>query len=87
MRPQDSQIHGFLEVGAAAFLIQELETMTDKTRVPDMEGFFQPSSVTMANDLSKSHHHLRTITATKRMRPGQEQLWHVSYPPSISFLI
>ncbi|CAA6654937.1 unnamed protein product [Spirodela intermedia] len=82
LRPRDSQIHGFLEVGAAALLVGESETKaepwkySDRRSIPDMDQLFQPSSVIMANDLASSHHHLRAITASKRMRPSPQQFWH-----------
>uniref|UniRef100_A0A1D1YJE2 SANT domain-containing protein 2 n=1 Tax=Anthurium amnicola TaxID=1678845 RepID=A0A1D1YJE2_9ARAE len=66
--PQDAQIHGFLEVGAAALLVGDLKG-------PDIDQFLQPSTVTTANDFASSRNHLRAITASKRLKPGPHQFW------------
>lgn len=80
-------------MGAAALLVGESEAKaepwkySDKRGITDMEQLFQPSSVIMANDLGSSHHHLRAITASKRMRPSPQQFWHVFYSPSSYILL
>ncbi|XP_078429132.1 uncharacterized protein LOC144701249 [Wolffia australiana] len=70
LRPQGSQIHLFLEAGAAALL-----------GIPDVEELFQPSDVTIAEEVTPSNQHLRAITASKRLRPSPQQFW-VNVPVS-----
>ncbi|XP_072984879.1 uncharacterized protein [Typha latifolia] len=86
-RLQHLHTHGFLEVGAAALLVGDMEAkMKDQPwkycafqDFPDID-LFQPST-TAATNFASSHSHLKAITALKRMRAGPHQVW-VNVPES-----
>lgn len=83
MNPQDISTHSFLEVGAAALLVGDMETkMKDQpwrqtltAEVAYVDQLLQPSSVTTATNFSSARPHLRAITASKRTKPGTLQIW------------
>nr|XP_029120236.1 uncharacterized protein LOC105044449 isoform X2 [Elaeis guineensis] len=82
MMPQDAHTHSFLEVGAAALLVGDMEAkMKEKPwkysvtqDLPDID-LLQPSTATAATNFASSHSHLKAITASKRMKPGPHQVW------------
>ncbi|KAL5716641.1 hypothetical protein ACHQM5_009777 [Ranunculus cassubicifolius] len=83
MKLQDSNIHGFLEVGAAALLVGDTESkmkgqpwqQSGGGDIPDLDQLLQPSTVTTATNLASAHSHLKVITASKRTKPGPNQVW------------
>lgn len=82
MMPQDVHTHSFLEVGAAALLVGDMEAkMKEKPwnysvtqDLPDID-LLQPSTATAATNFASSHSHLKAITASKRMKLGPHQVW------------
>ena len=75
--------HNFLEVGAAALLVGDMEAKMKgqpwkyfgTADMPYLDQLLQPSSVaTIANSASASSH-LRAITALKRSKGGPHQIW------------
>jgi len=87
MRPPDVWSHGFLEVGAAALLVGDMEAKakaqswkcTGNQDLPDIDQLLQPSAATMASNSASSHSHLKTITASKRLKPDPHQIWLVPF--------
>ncbi|OVA03519.1 hypothetical protein BVC80_1651g18 [Macleaya cordata] len=85
-RPQDISSHSFLEVGAAALLVGEMEAKmkgqpwkhSGTQDIPDPDQLLQPSTVTTATNFASARSHLRAITASKRTKPGPHQIWHDS---------
>ncbi|KAJ0962347.1 hypothetical protein J5N97_030175 [Dioscorea zingiberensis] len=81
--PQDTRPHGFLEVGAAALLVGDMEAkMKDQPwrysgsqDLPDIDQLLQPSANTTATNFASAHIHLKVITASKRLKPGPQQIW------------
>nr|XP_010937670.1 uncharacterized protein LOC105056966 [Elaeis guineensis]XP_019710453.1 uncharacterized protein LOC105056966 [Elaeis guineensis]XP_019710454.1 uncharacterized protein LOC105056966 [Elaeis guineensis]XP_019710456.1 uncharacterized protein LOC105056966 [Elaeis guineensis]XP_019710457.1 uncharacterized protein LOC105056966 [Elaeis guineensis] len=82
MSPHNVHIHGFLEVGAAALLVGDME-MKRKEKpwiysvmqdLPDFD-LLQPSKVAAATNFASAYSHLKAITASKRMKPGPHQVW------------
>lgn len=82
MRPQDACSHGFVEVGAAALLVGDMEMkMKEKPwnysvtqDLLDID-LLQPLTATAASNFASAHSHLKAITASKRMKPGPHQVW------------
>ncbi|XP_043701219.1 uncharacterized protein LOC122651756 isoform X2 [Telopea speciosissima] len=80
-RPQDVSSHGFLEVGAAALLVGDVEAKmkakpsTDTQDVPDLDQVLRPSTVTTATNVASAHSHLRAIAASKRSKTGPHSIW------------
>ncbi|CAJ1840641.1 unnamed protein product [Sphenostylis stenocarpa] len=83
---QDMTSHSFLEIGAAALLVGDIESKmkgqpwkffgTDD--MPYLDQLLQSSPVTPITDSDSARPHLRAITASKRTKPGSRQIWHVS---------
>ncbi|KAF9592118.1 hypothetical protein IFM89_011956 [Coptis chinensis] len=81
-RPHDVK-HGFLEVGAAALLVGDMEAKrkgqpwqhSSNRELHDLHQLLQPSTVTTATNIASAHSHLRVITASKRTKPGPNQVW------------
>lgn len=77
--------HNFLEVGAAALLVGDIESKmkgepwkffgTDD--MPYLDQLLQYSPVTPITNSASTRPHLRAITASKRTKPGSRQIWHV----------
>lgn len=77
--------HSFLEIGAAALLVGDIESKmkgqpwkffgTDD--MPYLDQLLQSSPVTPITDSDSARPHLRAITASKRIKPGSRQIWHV----------
>ncbi|ONM34168.1 hypothetical protein ZEAMMB73_Zm00001d041953 [Zea mays] len=78
---QDFHIHGFLEVGAAALLVGDMDAKINDQQwkysviqeFPDID-LLQPSS-SAASTFASSQSHLKAITASKRMRSAPNQVW------------
>ena len=77
--------HSFLEIGAAALLVGDIESKmkgqpwkffgTDD--MPYLDQLLQSSPVTPITNSDSARPHLRAITASKRTKPGSRQIWHV----------
>ncbi|XP_026413912.1 uncharacterized protein LOC113309656 [Papaver somniferum] len=82
IRPQEVSTHSFLEVGAAALLVGEMEGQpwrhSGNQDIPDPDQLLQPSTVTTATNFASARSHLRAITAAKRTKPGPNQIWEDS---------
>ncbi|XP_021312036.1 uncharacterized protein LOC110433786 [Sorghum bicolor] len=78
---QDFHIHGFLEVGAAALLVGDMDAKINDQQwkysvtqeFPDID-LLQPSS-SAPSTFASSQSHLKAITASKRMRSAPNQVW------------
>lgn len=79
---QDFHIHGFLEVGAAALLVGDMDAKINDQQwkysviqeFPDID-LLQPSS-SAPSTFASSQSHLKAITASKRMRSAPNQVWY-----------
>ncbi|XP_060675407.1 uncharacterized protein LOC107413517 isoform X3 [Ziziphus jujuba] len=86
MNPQDMRKHNFIEVGAAALLVGDIEAKMNgqlwkyfgTADMPFLDQLLQPSPVTTITDSAFARPHLRAITASKRTRAGPHQIWHDS---------
>ncbi|KAJ0103087.1 hypothetical protein Patl1_06308 [Pistacia atlantica] len=82
---QEMSTHTFVEVGAAALLVGDMEAKMKGqpwkyfgTRdMPYLDQLLQPSSVTTVTNSASALSHLRAITASKRTKAGPRQIWHV----------
>jgi hypothetical protein len=82
---QDFHTHGFLEVGAAALLVGDMEAKINDQQwkysviqeFPDID-LLQPSTSTPSTFVS-CQSHLKAITASKRMKSGPNQVWYGLY--------
>ncbi|PPE00244.1 hypothetical protein GOBAR_DD02722 [Gossypium barbadense] len=71
---QDMRTHNFVEVGAAALLVGDMEAKMKgqpwkyfgTADMPYLDQLLQPSSVTTITNSAAAHSHLRAITALKR---------------------
>ena len=89
MKPQDVSTHNFLEVGAAALLVGDLEAkMQGKpwgtfgtADMPYLDQLLQPSLLTTVTNSAAARAHLKAITALKRSKPGPQQIWYVLLTP------
>ncbi|KAG9445143.1 hypothetical protein H6P81_016483 [Aristolochia fimbriata] len=80
---QNLRPHNFLEVGAAALLVGDMEAkmkgqplkLCDTKDVSDFDQLLQPSAVTTATNFALAPSHLRAITSSKRMKPSPDQIW------------
>ncbi|KAL6613719.1 hypothetical protein ACP70R_035989 [Stipagrostis hirtigluma subsp. patula] len=78
---QHFHTHGFLEVGAAALLVGDMEAKINDQQwkysviqeFPDID-LLQPSTSTPST-FASSQSHLKAITASKRMKSGPNQVW------------
>ncbi|WVZ67224.1 hypothetical protein U9M48_016332 [Paspalum notatum var. saurae] len=78
---QDFHTHGFLEVGAAALLVGDMDAKINDQQwkysliqeFPDID-LLQPST-SAPNSFASSQSHLKAITASKRMKSGPNQVW------------
>ncbi|KAK4425193.1 hypothetical protein Salat_1713200 [Sesamum alatum] len=83
---QDMRAHNFLEVGAAALLVGDMEAkMKGETwkvfgsaDMPYLDQLLQPSLLTTVTNSASAFAHLRAITALKRSKPGANQIWEDS---------
>lgn len=78
-------IRNFLELGAAALLVGDMEAKMKgqpwkyfgTTDMPYLDQLLQPSSFTTITNSASARPHLRAITASKRSKSGPRQIWHV----------
>lgn len=83
---QDTSTHSFLEVGAAALLVGDMEAKIKgqsrrnfgTTDMPYLGQLLQPSLLTTVTSSASSRAHLRAITASKRTKPDPHQIWEDS---------
>ncbi|KAL3838104.1 hypothetical protein ACJIZ3_022695 [Penstemon smallii] len=86
LNPQDVRAHNFLEVGAAALLVGDMEAkmkgeawrVFGSTNMPYLDQLLQPSLLTTVTNSTSAFAHLRAITALKRSKPGTSQIWEDS---------
>ncbi|XP_070011915.1 uncharacterized protein [Nicotiana sylvestris] len=86
LNPKDVSAHNFLEVGAAALLVGDMEAkmkgepwkIFGSTEMPYLDQLLQPSLLTTVTNSASARAHLRAITALKRSKPGPQQLWEDS---------
>ncbi|XP_057979447.1 uncharacterized protein LOC131165551 isoform X2 [Malania oleifera] len=86
LNPQDMSTHNFLEVGAAALLVGDMEAKMKgqpwqhcgSADMPYLDQMLQPSSVTTATNSASARPHLRAITASKRSKQAPHQIWEDS---------
>ncbi|XP_031378700.1 uncharacterized protein LOC116194113 isoform X1 [Punica granatum] len=86
VHPQDMNAHNFLEVGAAALLVGDMEAKMKgqpwkyfgTADMPYLDQLLQPSPVTTVTNPASSSSHLRAITASKRTKAGPRQIWEES---------
>lgn len=84
MHPQDMNTHNFLEVGAAALLVGDMEAKMKgqpwkcfgTADMPYLDQLLQPSSVMTVTNSASSTSHLRAIMASKRTKAGPRQIWY-----------
>lgn len=82
---QDMHSHNFLEVGAAALLVGDMETkmkgeawkIFGSAEMPFLDQLLQPSLLTTVTNSNSAFSHLRAITALKRSKQGTNQIWQV----------
>ncbi|KAK8502093.1 hypothetical protein V6N13_038604 [Hibiscus sabdariffa] len=80
---QDMRTHNFLEVGAAALLVGDMEAkMNDQpwkyfgtADMPYLDQLLQPSPVTTIGNSASACSHMRAITALKRSKGGPNEIW------------
>lgn len=83
---QDMGKHNFLEVGAAALLLGDMEAKTKgefwrnfgSIDMPYLDQLLQPSLLTTVTNSASARAHLRAITASKRSKTGPHQIWEDS---------
>ena len=80
--------HNFLEVGAAALLVGDIEakmkgqpwTFLETDDMPYLDQLLQSLPVTSMTQSASARPHLRAIAASKRTKAGPHQVWHVLLP-------
>lgn len=80
-----SFIHKFVDVGAAALLVGDMEAKVKGhslkyPSVKDISGLhklLQPAAVTAVANLASAPSHLKAITFVKRVKPGSFQPWYL----------
>ncbi|KAA8539438.1 hypothetical protein F0562_026130 [Nyssa sinensis] len=85
LNPQKST-HNLLEVGAAAILVGDMEAKLKgqlwknygTADMPYLDQLLQPSLLTTVTNSASARAHLRAITASKRTKPGPQQIWEDS---------
>ncbi|KAI3470701.1 hypothetical protein Pfo_027364 [Paulownia fortunei] len=83
---QDMRTHNFLEVGAAALLVGDMEAkmkgnawrIFGSADMPYLDQLLQPSLLTTVTNSTSAFAHLRAITALKRSKAGANQIWEDS---------
>ncbi|XP_022891445.1 uncharacterized protein LOC111406303 [Olea europaea var. sylvestris] len=84
--PQDGRTHNFLEVGAAALLVGDMDPKMKveawkffgRADMPYLDQLLQPSLLTTVTNSASARAHLRAITALKRSKTGPNQIWEDS---------
>lgn len=92
VNPHYMSAHNFLEVGAAALLVGDMEAKMKgqpwkffgTADLPYLDQLLQPSPVTTISNSVHARPHLRAITASKRTKPGPRQIWHVLLSQNIA---
>ncbi|KAH8497122.1 hypothetical protein H0E87_019716 [Populus deltoides] len=82
----DVSICKFLELGAAALLVGDMEAKMQgqpwkyfgTSDMPYLDQLLQPSSATTITNSTSARPHLRAITASKRSKAGPRQIWEDS---------
>lgn len=85
--------HNFLEVGAAALLVGDMEAKmkgelwrnSGAVDLSYLDQLLQPSLLTTVTNSASARAHLRAITALKRSKTGSQQIWHVLLTQIVSF--
>ncbi|KAI4382832.1 hypothetical protein MLD38_008744 [Melastoma candidum] len=80
---QDTSTHNFLEVGAAALLVGDMEAKIKGQHwkyfgtadMPYLDQLLQPSPTTTITNSASARPHLRAITASKRSKREPHQIW------------
>ncbi|KAF5799947.1 hypothetical protein HanXRQr2_Chr07g0310341 [Helianthus annuus] len=83
---KDMSKHNFLEVGAAALLLGDMEAKTKgefwrnfgSVDMPYLDQLLQPSLLTTVTNSASARSHLRAITASKRSKTDPHQIWEDS---------
>ncbi|KAM6598914.1 hypothetical protein CsatA_018523 [Cannabis sativa] len=83
---QDTRARNFIEVGAAALLVGDIDAKMKgqpwkyfgTADMPYLDQLLQPSPVTTITDSASARPHLRAITSSKRIRAGPQHIWHDS---------
>lgn len=80
---KDMSKHNFLEVGAAALLLGDMEAKTKgefwrNFGMPYLDQLLQPSLLTTVTNSASARSHLRAITASKRSKTDPHQIWEDS---------
>ncbi|KAL7109009.1 hypothetical protein ACP275_06G149600 [Erythranthe tilingii] len=83
---QDIRTHNFLEVGAAALLVGDMEAkmkgeawrIFGSADMPYLDQLLQPSLLTTVTNSASAFAHLTAITALKRSKPAANQIWEDS---------
>ncbi|KAI3705149.1 hypothetical protein L1987_75382 [Smallanthus sonchifolius] len=83
---KDMSKHNFLEVGAAALLLGDMEAKTKgefwrnfgSIDMPYLDQLLQPSLLTTVTNFASARAHLRAITASKRSKTDPHQIWEDS---------
>ncbi|CAN4101441.1 unnamed protein product [Withania somnifera] len=86
LNPKDVSAHNFLEVGAAALLVGDMEAkmkgepwkIFGSTEMPYLDQLLQPSLLTTVTNSASARAHLKAITALKRSKPGPHRIWEDS---------
>ena len=88
---QDIRTHNFLEVGAAALLVGDMEAkmkgeawkIFGSAEMPFLDQLLQPSLLTTLTNSNSAFAHLRAITALKRSKQGTDEIWYAFLNPII----
>lgn len=87
--------HNFLEVGAAALLLGDMEAKMKgefwrnfgSIDMPYLDQLLQPSLFTTVTNSASARAHLRAITASKRSKTGPHQIWYACMYCFIMFFL
>ncbi|CAH9121339.1 unnamed protein product [Cuscuta epithymum] len=86
LNPKEVSAHNFLEVGAAALLVGDMEAkmkgepwrVYGSAEMPYLDQLLQPSLLTTVTNSASARAHLRAITALKRSKAGPNEIWEDS---------
>lgn len=87
MNSQDVSKHSFLEIGAAALLVGDVEAKMKgelwrsfgAVDMPFFDKLLQTSLLTTVTNSASARSHMKAITASKRSKTGSLQIWHVFF--------
>ncbi|KAL8166811.1 hypothetical protein V2J09_008310 [Rumex salicifolius] len=82
LNSQELSRPNFLEVGAAALLVADMDSSVKgqpwkhfgTAEMPFLDQILQPSSISTSTSSASSGHHLRIVTASKRTKLGEDSL-------------